>query len=869
MYSTPLYIQYSASIAESITQENYQSDSNWELALITIDETGFVSEFAVYPSNQQKNIITLSQFMVMRCFKAESNQLYLLIAHDDRLYEVYSHEEDQPLEIKPLNATNTTAEISPAIQTAIASCITNDEHESLQFCKSNVIPEAQASATSVLNYAAIDSYITTDEYKSLQFHGRNAIQQAQASAINFLNYEVIEKLNCCSLNTLSNLSLHEQQKLKNYVQDYCISLDGLCKLLQQSSTPSNMEHMLELIEPQISTYVNTFDHAINLLCAAPYTLSTYSQLICKKLEHKIPTLASECEHPGTALKRLSNLKSRTIIKNLRGHIADMITNSQRLGNILLNLDGKHLQELLKDSSLDAYWLTIIPNSTELAALLLLATEDKCILLLSILGSQRLRKLIPNQAALRTMPALLDQTRYPLLMYACGYPTDNVEDNTLTFLKLDSTYPAILDARSLSYAHDLNPSSFKDLLSLLSNQLPNLIMQPNDLSVFLQQKDDATCQLFITSIQAFFPRLLTTGTALFSALKHLNHRQCRLIINAAKPELLGLCIGDPIEFIYELPYLNPLAYQPLFRVLAEKISEILPTIEVFIKSFSIIKSWGGKEQRAFYLKSIQPFVPTLINSREKLELVLNALDKKHAKIILIAMSGHLPALTSLGYDGPHKQLVLEAAASVTHRNGLFSTRASETRVGSLESQLTQYINTRAQESSYHWGFLGGMSATNWLSGGVTVHAKETKIAAAMYALDAYKSNEACLVRLIQMADMPSESTLLGSCTNSYLLVGPTNTPNQQLYYVDYVGHQTIINITHAEAIQPCFNKDSHLTYYEANQKLSQHTQGILPTQAQLEALKTGLLGDIMREANKRYILAGISPVEERAGLYLTA
>lgn len=81
--------------------------------------------------------------------------------------------------------------------------------------------------------------------------------------------------------------------------------------------------------------------------------------------------------------------------------------------------------------------------------------------------------------------------------------------------------------------------------------------------------------------------------------------------------------------------------------------------------------------------------------------------------------------------------------------------------------------------------------------------------------------------------------------------------KQLYYIDYNGTKTKISLTKDNAIQDYFTENStkNLTYNQVKNDLKPNTQGPLPTEEQLAALKEGLLGNIMENCEEQSILAG--------------
>jgi len=206
-----------------------------------------------------------------------------------------------------------------------------------------------------------------------------------------------------------------------------------------------------------------------------------------------------------------------------------------------------------------------------------------------------------------------------------------------------------------------------------------------------------------------------------------------------------------------------------------------------------------------------------------------------------------------------------------KQGFFATpRAEKINFGSLKSKLERYIDTRKEEYSFHWDFLHIMTALNWLFGEAFVKSKETKLNAATYALLSHTHPEQSLVKLQALHEMPSETELNEQHKNSYLLITNRDAPNT-LYYIDYEGKSREVRIqTSSEAsVNLVLFFEDHvanqpLTYQAISDGLKDMVAHKLPTDAQLEALKEGLLGDIMTGSGEDAILNGtLRPLEPSA------
>ncbi|MDF1684808.1 MAG: hypothetical protein P1U36_09155 [Legionellaceae bacterium] len=256
-----------------------------------------------------------------------------------------------------------------------------------------------------------------------------------------------------------------------------------------------------------------------------------------------------------------------------------------------------------------------------------------------------------------------------------------------------------------------------------------------------------------------------------------------------------------------------------------------------------------------IEALQDKLPGIIQNGPDLTQVLEELADEPSKRILNIMKGKLPHMMTQDIDVDQKiKTALEGS-----KQGFFATpRAEKINVGSLTSKLEKYIETRKKEYSFHWDFLHIMTALNWLFGEAFVQSKETKLNAAHYALLSHTHPEQSLVKLQALQNMPTETELNEQHKNSYLLITNHNAPNT-LYYIDYEGKSREVRVQtlSEDGLAQFFRDrvDQHLTYQEISQDLKNMVAHKLPTDAQLEALKEGLLGDIMTGSEEGAILNG--------------
>lgn len=281
--------------------------------------------------------------------------------------------------------------------------------------------------------------------------------------------------------------------------------------------------------------------------------------------------------------------------------------------------------------------------------------------------------------------------------------------------------------------------------------------------------------------------------------------------------------------------------------------LLSTTEIQLSAEQLNTLLNLFEHQLEIIEALQDKLPEIIQNGPDLKKVLQDLADEPSKRILNIMKGKLPHMMTQNIDVDQKiKTALQGS-----KQGFFATpRAEKINVGSLTSKLEKYIKTRKEEYSFHWDFLHIMTALNWLFGEAFVQSKETKLNAATYALLSHTRPEQSLVKLETLHEMPTETELTQQHKNSYLLITNHNAPNT-LYYIDYEGKSRAVRMKNVEDVTQFFRSHANqsLTYQEISQGLKNMVAHKLPTDAQLEALKEGLLGDIMTGSGEDAILNG--------------
>ncbi|MDF1684195.1 MAG: hypothetical protein P1U36_06015 [Legionellaceae bacterium] len=576
---------------------------------------------------------------------------------------------------------------------------------------------------------------------------------------------------------------------------------------------------------------------------------------------------------------LNEEQSRFVLKVFSDKLTMIFSNYNNLIRILLPLKEQKRTLILEE--LDDKLVALITNGEQLARLLQFLNHQQRTFVLEKL-EDRIAIIFQDVAQLGAVLSTLDETQ-------CTFVLD----------KIHSEVPVIFSSRSLiknafipmQFFEPMTQENAQLLLALVAhllkssydiNQLPELYRGAAISSVknISASNIRASWQLFHIlegCSDERFEEILAANTImkwlnqdkcayqLHDVLKVLTPSRCQAFLMSMKhDELMGIVnngglsnlLGNPSELVEEK-----------IRLVIKHVGGDLHSV-LKIDEFGFSLDGYAKRSKRCLLKALEDELPDLITTRDTLNGVLNACgdDKESVNIVLSSLKGRLNRMVSFDYEDNRQDVI---RASQPSEQGIFSSftsssnriRSEAINVGALSSKIAKYSAFRQLEGSFHWDFLGLMAfvylISDWFSGEPWVKAQNTKLAAATYALHANKNDDACLVRLAQVDLLPNERTLQDLFTNSYLLIGAGDAP-KQLYYIDYEGKTTIISMTNTEGVDEYFsqqNDDARLTYRDIHDNLNGHTQGLLPTDAQLAALKEGLLGDIMRDAGVDDVLDG--------------
>ena len=427
---------------------------------------------------------------------------------------------------------------------------------------------------------------------------------------------------------------------------------------------------------------------------------------------------------------------------------------------------------------------------------------------------------------------------------------------------------------------LSPEQRIAVILAMSDQLPEIIKRGTDFADVLYDLSREQRTLIFEVMRDKLSDIIKNGCGLDAALAYLTSEQRTSVYEAMKDKLPDI-IKNGEEFSYALRRLTPEQCTAVYETMSDKLPKIIrndyelgaalkyltpeqcTAVTLAIKDklpdiikngydFKSVLSYLKPEKRTAVILAMSDKLPGIIKNSAELGAALEYLNSKQSRHLLDIMKGQLPGM--MGKYSSLDTAIKEVLGG--SQQGFFATpRAAKINVGGLEKKLTQYIEARKEEYSFHWDFLYIMAAVNWLCGEVFVKSKETKLNAATYALRSHKNEDACLVKLKLFDVMPTDSELKNH-TNSYVLVGDDGV-TKALCYIDYEGNSRTMGIKDLSAVTEFFtsNADAKLTYDEISLGLKDAVAVKLPTDAQLEALKEGLLGDIMVGANEGDILNG--------------
>jgi len=427
---------------------------------------------------------------------------------------------------------------------------------------------------------------------------------------------------------------------------------------------------------------------------------------------------------------------------------------------------------------------------------------------------------------------------------------------------------------------LSPEQRIAVILAMSDQLPEIIKRGTDFADVLYDLSREQRTLIFEVMRDKLSDIIKNGCGLDAALAYLTSEQRTSVYEAMKDKLPDI-IKNGEEFSYALRRLTPEQCTAVYETMSDKLPKIIrndyelgaalkyltpeqcTAVTLAIKDklpdiikngydFKSVLSYLTPEKRTAVILAMSDKLPGIIKNSAELGAALEYLNSKQSRHLLDIMKGQLPGM--MGKYSSLDTAIKEVLGG--SQQGFFATpRAAKINVGGLEKKLTQYIEARKEEYSFHWDFLYIMAAVNWLCGEVFVKSKETKLNAATYALRSHKNEDACLVKLKLFDVMPTDSELKNH-TNSYVLVGDDGV-TKALCYIDYEGNSRTMGIKDLSAVTEFFtsNADAKLTYDEISLGLKDAVAVKLPTDAQLEALKEGLLGDIMVGANEGDILNG--------------
>jgi len=548
--------------------------------------------------------------------------------------------------------------------------------------------------------------------------------------------------------------------------------------------------------------------------------------------------------------------------DVRSQVIQQLTRLEDL--VILAMETSNTKLPIVLHALEAHVHTLIRTPQDLAALLISLQVDKIEVILQALNDKLpdmikrvynfndvLERLSPEQR-IAVILAMSDQlpeiikrgTDFADVLYDLSR-----EQRTLIFEVMRDKLSDIikngcgLDA-ALAY---LTSEQRTSVYEAMKDKLPDIIKNGEEFSYALRRLTPEQCTAVYETMSDKLPKIIRNDYELGAALKYLTPEQCTAVTLAIKDKLPDI-IKNGYDFKSVLSYLKPEKRTAVILAMSDKLPDIIKNGY----DFKSVLSYLTPEKRTAVILAMSDKLPGIIKNSAELGAALEYLNSKQSRHLLDIMKGQLPGM--MGKYSSLDTAIKEVLGG--SQQGFFATpRAAKINVGGLEKKLTQYIEARKEEYSFHWDFLYIMAAVNWLCGEVFVKSKETKLNAATYALRSHKNEDACLVKLKLFDVMPTDSELKNH-TNSYVLVGDDGV-TKALCYIDYEGNSRTMGIKDLSAVTEFFtsNADAKLTYDEISLGLKDAVAVKLPTDAQLEALKEGLLGDIMVGANEGDILNG--------------
>jgi hypothetical protein len=631
-------------------------------------------------------------------------------------------------------------------------------------------------------------------------------------------------------------------------------------------------------------------------------------------QDQLTTIIFNSYQLGRVLNFLNEKHRDIVLDMFKSQLVRMIRNGRNLGAVLSTLSvaqcGRVLDELkdkLTTMDIDHFKLVfkleeiiqplnedqcrvvlgvfadkltmIISDHDTLAKILMPLNEGPCRLVLEALEDQ-LITIIPTKDELVSLLYYLNETQFTFVlekiqnqvpaMFSLSFEIKFIFDRMIVPGNAKLLLPLVTHVFKSSSDIEQLPDHYRGpAIRCVKNMSPNNICTHWQLITMLEGCNDERFQEILTALKQNTtmmwylqdnPRCL-----LHDVLEMLTPSRCEaFLLSKEHNELMYIVYINGLSNLLGNP--RELTEEKIRLVIKHVGGDLFDLMQPLGLEFSL--DGYAKLSKRCILEALEDALPDLITTRSTLDHVLHACgdDEQSVNLVLSSLKGRLNRMVSIELEHNRPDVI---RASQTSDHGIFSSFTSRTNrirsqkinVGALSSKLEKYSASRKLEGSFHWDFLGLMAfvylISDWFSGEPWVKAKNTKLAAATYALHANNNEHACLVRLAQIDLLPNKDALKSSHANSYLLIGTSDAP-RQLCYVDYEGNTALISMTNAEGVDDYFCQKDHetrLTYSEIHEHLDGYTYGLLPTDAQLAALKEGLLGDIMRDAGVDDILDG--------------
>ncbi|MDF1684983.1 MAG: hypothetical protein P1U36_10070 [Legionellaceae bacterium] len=553
-------------------------------------------------------------------------------------------------------------------------------------------------------------------------------------------------------------------------------------------------------------------------CVFEHLTPEQCTVVCEAMKDKLPAIIKNANELGCALRLLTPARCAAVVEAMKDELFSFISHGYAFKCVFEHLTPAQrtaVYEVMKNEL-----LSVIRCVYDFECVLrYLTPEQRTVVCSAMIG--KLPNMIKNANDLGCV------LRY-LTPEQCTVVCEAMKDEQFSFISDGSDFKCVFE--------HLTPEQCTVVYEVMKNEL---------LSVILRCVYDFECVLryltleqrieFVDFKKIDLINIISSSYDFERALKLITPEQ-RTVVCSAMIGKLPSIIQDYDEFNAVIRYYKNDQRTAVYSIMLDK----LPNMIKNANHLGCVLRYLTPEQRTAVYEVMKDTLPDIINSADDLKHVLLGLDAEQSRPLLVIIQGKLPGM--MGKDDELDARIKNFLKG--SQQGCFATpRAAKINVGGLEKKLKNYIE--AHKEDYGYKFFGNALSDH----------KKIKLSAAVYALRAHQSSDECLVRLQRLDKVPKERVLKANCKNTYLLVEKEGVATKKLYYIDYDGNLKDVRIKDLNKVSMFFDDNEQLTYKEVSQGLKDAISAELPTDAQLEALKSGLLGDIMAGEKEKTILNG--------------